>query len=93
MATEDLIFKDNADYIDKIQKPQEDKFFKKQTVFTKVKNYFKRQEIQTQDSLDSNLKVATKDSLWYYSQLGWAWAWYEKNISKLSIYIRIRYEE
>jgi len=93
MATEDLIFKDNADYIDKIQKPQEDKFFKKQTVFTKVKNYFKRQEIQTQDSLDSNLKVATKDSLWYYSQLGWAWAWYEKNIAKLSIDRRRRYEE
>jgi len=90
---DELIFKDNSEFIDKVMKPQEDKFFKKQTTFTKIKNYFKRQEIQTADSLDSNLKVATKDSLWYYSQLGWAWAWYEKNIAKLSIDRRRRYEE
>jgi hypothetical protein len=70
-----------------------DRFFKQPTVFTKVKNYFKRQEIQTQDSLDSNLKVATKDSLWYYSQLGWAWSWYEKNIAKTSVDRKRRYEE
>jgi hypothetical protein len=68
-------------------------FFTKPTVFTKIKNYFKRQEIQTTDSLDSNLRVATKDSLWYYSQLGWAWSWYEKNVAKTSIDRRRRYEE
>ena len=90
---DDFIFKSNEEAISKIQKPEEKKFFQQQTVFTKIKNYFKRQEIQTADSLDSNLKVATKDSLWYYSQLGWAWAWYEKNIAKLSIDRRRRYEE
>ena len=90
---EDFIFAKNAEELDKITRPNEEKFFKRQTIFTRVKNYFKRQEIQTADSLDSNLKVATKDSLWYYSQLGWAWAWYEKNIAKMSIDRRRRYEE
>ena len=69
------------------------RFFKSQAVWDNIQSYFKAKNIQTSDSLTSDFEVQTKDSFWFYSQMGYAYSWYEKNIARLNLDRRRRYEE
>lgn len=68
-------------------------FFKVPTIWDNIRLYFKEKEIQTLDSQDTDAKVVTRDSFWFYSQLGYTYSWYEKNIAKTDLDRRRRYEE
>lgn len=73
--------------------PQDKRFFEKPDIWTNIQTYFREKEIQTIDSLDSTLKVQTRDSFWFYSQMGYTWSWYDKNVAKTNIDRKRRYEE